>query len=170
MNELAPKTSPTNSLIDLDSENITRDKNIEPQNEKYYEEVKVKLCDFSFAQVMHPGKTILGMMGTVAYSGKFFFVRIKNLKVYLNGYIQAPEVLQFDPLTKATDMWSLGVLTHVILSEYTPFGNGNEEINQTQTNILNIRDKGFECTEDYFDHISDEAKDFIESLIKFKPR
>ena len=67
-------------------------------------------------------------------------------------------------------MWSLGVLTHVILSEYTPFGNGNEEINQTQTNILNIRNKDFECTEDYFDHISDEAKDFIENLIKFKPR
>ena len=31
--------------------------------------IKVKLCDFSFSQIMKPGKTILGMMGTAAYSG-----------------------------------------------------------------------------------------------------
>ncbi len=82
----------------------------------------------------------------------------------------APEVLQYDALTKATDMWSLGVLTHVILTAYTPFGNGNEELNQTQTSILSVREKDFECTEDYFDEISSDAKDFIENLIKFKPK
>ena len=71
MNELAPKSSPSNSLIDLGNENITSDKNIELPDDKLYDDVKVKLCDFSFAQVMHPGKTILGMMGTVAYSGIF---------------------------------------------------------------------------------------------------
>lgn len=34
--------------------------------------IKVKLCDFSFSQIMSPGKNILGMMGTVAYSGKIW--------------------------------------------------------------------------------------------------
>jgi serine/threonine protein kinase len=34
------------------------------------EPIKVKLCDFSFSQIMTPGKNILGMMGTVAYSGR----------------------------------------------------------------------------------------------------
>ena len=67
-------------------------------------------------------------------------------------------------------MWSLGVLAHVILTEYTPFGNGTEELNQTQTNILSVREKDFECVEDYFDNISYEARDFIENLIKFKPK
>ena len=67
-------------------------------------------------------------------------------------------------------MWSVGVLTHVILTEYTPFGNGTEKHNQTETNILSVRDKEFECTEDYFDNISSEAKDFIENLLKFKPK
>jgi serine/threonine protein kinase len=33
-------------------------------------DINVKLCDFSFSQVINPGKQILGMMGTVAYSGK----------------------------------------------------------------------------------------------------
>lgn len=113
-------------------------------------DIKVKLCDFSFSQIMTPGKHILGMMGTVAYS--------------------APEVLQYEPLTKATDMWSLGVLVHVLLTEYTPFGNGTEENHQTQTNILSVREKEFKCTEDYFDDISEEAQDFIENLLKYRPK
>lgn len=64
-------------------------------------------------------------------------------------------------------MWSLGVLTHVLLTEYTPFGNGTEENLQTETNILSVRD--FKCTEDYFDTISLEARDFIENLLRFRP-
>lgn len=67
-------------------------------------------------------------------------------------------------------MWSLGVLAHVILTEYTPFGNGTEDNNQTQTNILSVREKDFECVEDYFDTISSSAKNFVESLLKFRPK
>lgn len=160
MNPLAPKSSPSSSHIDIDdnekstdedkNENNNNIKKNQKEVETCFTDVKVKLCDFSFSQVMIPGKQILGMMGTVAYS--------------------APEVLQYDALTKATDMWSLGVLAHVLLTEYTPFGNGTEELNQTQTNILNVREDDFECVEEYFDDISVEAKDFIEKLIKFRPR
>jgi len=121
-----------------------------PLSSNLQEPIKVKLCDFSFSQIMQPGKHILGMMGTVAYS--------------------APEVIQYEPLTKATDMWSLGVLTHVLLTEYTPFGNGTEKNMQTENNILSVREKEFVCSEEYFENISREAKDFIESLLKFKPK
>lgn len=41
--------------------------------------IKVKLCDFSFSQIMSPGKNILGMMGTVAYSGRLLFSRFHYL-------------------------------------------------------------------------------------------
>lgn len=112
--------------------------------------VKVKLCDFSFSQIMTPGKEILGMMGTVAYS--------------------APEVLEYEVLTKATDMWSLGVLTHVLLTAFTPFGNGSEKNMETVTNILSVREQEFKCMEEYFNGVSKEAQDFIESLIRFKPK
>jgi serine/threonine protein kinase len=112
--------------------------------------IKVKLCDFSFSQILSPGKQVLGMMGTVAYS--------------------APEVLQYEPLTKATDMWSLGVLAHVLLTEYTPFGNGTEKNLQTETNILSVRDKEFKCVEEYFEPVSLEAQDFLENLLQFRPR
>ncbi len=54
-------------------------------NKMTFEKIKVKLCDFSFSQVINGNSKILGMMGTVAYS--------------------APEVLEYEQLTKATDMW-----------------------------------------------------------------
>lgn len=153
MSPLAPKATPPtspngleNNLSANESGQIT-DTN---RNNEQYKDVLVKLCDFSFSQIMVPGKPILGMMGTVAYS--------------------APEVLQYDALTKATDMWSLGVLTYVILTGFSPFTDGTEEINKIQTSILNVREKEFECTEDDFDDVSAEAKNFIENLIKFKPK
>jgi serine/threonine kinase 17 len=136
--------SPVLSISD-DSENCST-----TNETKSSSEVKVKLCDFSFSQIMQPGKHILGMMGTVAYS--------------------APEVLQYEPLTKATDIWSLGVLAHVILTEYTPFGNGTEKNLQTETNILNVKEKEFKCAPEYFENVSAEAQDFVESLLKFRPK
>ena len=78
--------------------------------------------------------------------------------------------MNYEPLTKATDMWSMGVLTHVLLSEYTPFGNGTEKNMQTETNILSVREKEFKCDEEDFENISAEAKDLIENLLKFRPK
>ena len=46
-----------------------------PLSSNLQEPIKVKLCDFSFSQIMQPGKHILGMMGTVAYSGKHYINR-----------------------------------------------------------------------------------------------
>lgn len=33
----------------------------------------------------------------------------------------SPEVIKFEPITLATDMWSLGVITYVLLSGLSPF-------------------------------------------------
>lgn len=68
MNPIAPKTSPSTSLISLNGELGTEVTTAE-QKKNQHKNIKVKLCDFSFSQVMVPGKPILGMMGTVAYSG-----------------------------------------------------------------------------------------------------
>ncbi len=70
--------------LDIKPENVLLMSPMNKQDEIEKESVKVKLCDFSFSQILQPGKNILGMMGTVAYSGRFFiafsFVSIKNLK------------------------------------------------------------------------------------------
>jgi hypothetical protein len=67
MNPLLPKNnSSSTSLSNLS--NISEANVEKPEST---EKVKVKLCDFSFSQIMIPGQPILGMMGTVAYSGIF---------------------------------------------------------------------------------------------------
>lgn len=78
--------------------------------------------------------------------------------------------MNYEPLTKATDMWSMGVLTHVLLTEYTPFGNGTEKNLQTETNILSVREKEFKCDPEDFETISPEAQELIEGLLKFRPK
>ena len=62
------------------------------------------------------------------------------------------------------------MLTHVLLTEITPFGNGSEANLQTETNILNVRYNEFKCVPSYFDDISTEAQTFIEMLLKFRPK
>ena len=54
--------------------------------------IKVKLCDFSFSQIMKPGKTILGMMGTAAYSGQntIFFFLVEN---YANIFTECNQII-----------------------------------------------------------------------------
>ena len=64
MNPLGSKST---SLNDNDTEEVNKNETVSEINNSA--EVEVKLCDFSFSQIMMPGKPILGMMGTVAYSG-----------------------------------------------------------------------------------------------------
>jgi len=133
----------TNGNSSSQSESTNNDNN----NNNTCDLVKVKLCDFSFSQILTDNRQIKGMMGTVAYS--------------------APEIFEFEPLSKATDMWSVGVLTYVLLTSYPPFGNSNDRQNQTQNNILNTRREPFACEDEF--ELSPEAKSFIESLLIYKP-
>ncbi|MCI4384923.1 hypothetical protein PGIGA_G00044390 [Pangasianodon gigas] len=74
----------------------------------------------------------------------------------------APEILSYEPISTATDMWSIGVLTYVMLTGESPF-LGEE----TQETYLNIS----QCNVDYpQDRISSLAEDFIKSLLQVEPR
>ncbi|UXI22601.1 hypothetical protein NH340_JMT08544 [Sarcoptes scabiei] len=44
-----------------------------------------------------------------------------------------PEILQYDPITTAADMWSIGIVTYVLLSGHSPFGDDDKV--QTYSNI-----------------------------------
>lgn len=57
-------------------------------------------------------------------------------------------------------MWSIGVITYILLSGLSPFLGDND--NETFSNIT-IGEFDFE--DDAFDKISEEAKDFISNLI-----
>uniref|UniRef100_A0A3B5LDH7 Protein kinase domain-containing protein n=1 Tax=Xiphophorus couchianus TaxID=32473 RepID=A0A3B5LDH7_9TELE len=73
----------------------------------------------------------------------------------------APEVINYEPVGLETDMWSIGVICFILLSGESPFQGNND----AETFAL-VTAASFEFDPESFEDISDEAKDFISSLLK----
>mmetsp|Transcript_84007 Transcript_84007/g.125922 ORF Transcript_84007/g.125922 Transcript_84007/m.125922 type:complete len:360 (-) Transcript_84007:97-1176(-) len=80
-------------------------------------------------------------------------------------FYMAPEVLK-KSYTKACDIWSMGVMAYILLVGRPPFeGQDDEEI------LAKVRRGVFSLEEEEINvEMSDEAKDFIKSLLKRDPR
>ncbi|XP_072927614.1 serine/threonine-protein kinase 17A-like [Hemitrygon akajei] len=77
----------------------------------------------------------------------------------------APEILNYEAISTATDMWSIGVLVYVMLTGVSPFLGDDR-----QTTFLNISKVDIDYSEDIFEGISDLAINFIQSLLIKDPR
>ncbi|KAK7507540.1 hypothetical protein BaRGS_00001475, partial [Batillaria attramentaria] len=100
----------------------------------------VKIIDFGLAQRVEEGKQIKVLFGTAEFC--------------------APEIINFQPVSFSTDMWSLGVVTYVLLSGYSPFAG--EDHKQTFSLVNNV---DYDFDDDVWDSVSDDAKDFIKRLL-----
>ncbi|CAO3593436.1 unnamed protein product [Absidia cylindrospora] len=79
------------------------------------------------------------------------------------GYV-AHEVLEQKGYGFGADMWSIGVITFILLVGYTPFYGAD------QAELFACIIKGdYTFDEDYWSEISDSAKDFIDGLLAYKP-
>ncbi|KAG8139557.1 hypothetical protein E2320_002322, partial [Naja naja] len=104
---------------------------------------EIRIIDFGLSRIMKNNEELREIMGTPEYV--------------------APEILSYDPISTATDMWSIGVLTYVMLTGVSPFlGNDKQET------FLNISQINVNYSED-FDLVSEPAVDFIKSLLIKKP-
>ncbi|KAG1964468.1 myosin light chain kinase family [Pimephales promelas] len=101
---------------------------------------KVKIIDFGLARRYKPREKLRVNFGTPEFL--------------------APEVINYEFVSFPTDMWSLGVITYMLLSGLSPFLG--EDDNETLNNILACQ-WSFEEAE--FSDISEEAKDFITRLL-----
>lgn len=120
---------------------------IKPQNlllTKKFPDGDIKLCDFGISRHIKKGAEIREICGTPDYV--------------------APEILRYDPISLATDMWSLGVLTYALLSGYSPFGNENKQLTYCNITTANL-DFPNEC----FSNVSNDAIDFIQKLVVREP-
>ncbi|KAG8891327.1 hypothetical protein FRB99_003668, partial [Tulasnella sp. 403] len=79
------------------------------------------------------------------------------------GYV-APEVLTGKGHGKAVDLWSTGIITYVMLCGYSPFRSEDpkELIEETTRGQIVFHDR-------FWKNVSDEAKQFIKSLIQVEP-
>ncbi|KAF2863445.1 Ca2+/calmodulin-dependent protein kinase [Piedraia hortae CBS 480.64] len=80
------------------------------------------------------------------------------------GYA-APEVMLKKGHSKPVDMWSLGVITYTLLCGYSPFRSESlaDLIEETQTGRVIFHNR-------HWKDVSQQAKDFITSLLKPDPR
>jgi serine/threonine protein kinase len=76
----------------------------------------------------------------------------------------APEVLNNEGFDMAVDMWSLGVITYILLGGYPPFQDDSD-----YRLFRKIRKGKYEFHDEYWSEVSAEAKDFISCLLKVNP-
>ncbi|KAK0173975.1 hypothetical protein PV328_007103 [Microctonus aethiopoides] len=117
-------------------------RDLKPENLLYYsadEDSKIMISDFGLSKMEDSG-----IMATACGTP---------------GYV-APEVLAQRPYGKAVDVWSIGVISYILLCGYPPFYDEND------ANLFAQILKGeFEFDSPYWDDISDSAKDFIHKLM-----
>ncbi|KQK78051.1 death-associated protein kinase 2 [Amazona aestiva] len=119
--------------FDLKPENIMLlDKNISIPH--------IKLIDFGLAHKIEDGVEFKNIFGTPEFV--------------------APEIVNYEPLGLAADMWSIGVITYILLSGASPFLGETK-----QETLANITAVNYEFDEEFFSNTSDLAKDFIQKLL-----
>ncbi|XP_006639760.2 myosin light chain kinase 2, skeletal/cardiac muscle [Lepisosteus oculatus] len=101
---------------------------------------QVKIIDFGLARRFRPREKLRVSFGTPEFL--------------------APEIVNFDFVSFPTDMWTLGVISYMLLSGLSPFLGDDDS--QTLNNVLAAN---WYFDEEAFEHVSHEAKDFISSLL-----
>ncbi|XP_048204929.1 myosin light chain kinase 2, skeletal/cardiac muscle [Perognathus longimembris pacificus] len=100
----------------------------------------VKIIDFGLARRYNPKEKLKVNFGTPEFL--------------------SPEVVNYDQISDKTDMWSMGVITYMLLSGLSPFLGDDD----TET-LNNILSGNWYFDEETFEAVSDEAKDFVSNLI-----
>ncbi|XP_043582472.1 obscurin isoform X6 [Bombus pyrosoma] len=101
----------------------------------------LKICDFGLARRISHAKLM-----TLTYG--------------MPEYV-APEVTNNEGVSFSTDMWAVGIITYILLSGISPFRGNND-----RETMLKIREGKWEF-DDRWENISEEAKDFIRSLLMY---
>ncbi|XP_055512757.1 serine/threonine-protein kinase 17A isoform X1 [Leucoraja erinacea] len=104
----------------------------------------IKIVDFGLSRRISNNEELREIMGTPEYV--------------------APEILNYEPISTATDMWSIGVLAYVMLTGISPFLGDDK-----QETFLNISQINLSFTDEDFEHVSKQAIDFIKSLLVKEP-
>ncbi|XP_032870924.1 death-associated protein kinase 2 isoform X1 [Amblyraja radiata] len=132
----------------LDGVNYLHSKNIahfdlKPENIMLLDKIPVphiKLIDFGLAHKIEDGVEFKNIFGTPEFV--------------------APEIVNYEPLGLPADMWSIGVITYILLSGASPFLGETK-----QETLANISAMNYEFDEEFFSHTSELAKDFIKNLL-----
>jgi len=122
-------------------------RDLKPENLLLKEEdddTEIKVADFGLSKIVGADNMMQSACGTPAYV--------------------APEILSSSPYTKAVDLWSIGVITYILLCGFPPFYHQHIPIL-----FKAILKADFSYPEEYWGNISDDAIDFIDNLLVRDP-
>ncbi|GCB60610.1 hypothetical protein scyTo_0012771, partial [Scyliorhinus torazame] len=105
----------------------------------------VKICDFGFAQEFSPIQPQFSKYGCPEFV--------------------APEIVSQDPISTATDIWAVGVITFLCLTGSSPFAGEND-----RATLMNVKEGSFSWDERDRDCISKDAQNFITRIIRIIPQ
>lgn len=101
---------------------------------------QIKIIDFGLARRYKPREKLKVNFGTPEFL--------------------APEVVNYDFVSYPTDMWSVGVITYMLLSGLSPF------LGETDAETMNyVVNCNWDFDAEAFEQLSEEAKDFISRLL-----
>ncbi|XP_007887601.2 LOW QUALITY PROTEIN: myosin light chain kinase 3 [Callorhinchus milii] len=101
---------------------------------------QIKIIDFGLARRYKPKEKLKVNFGTPEFL--------------------APEVVNYDYVSFPTDMWSVGVITYMLLSGLSPFLGEHD----TET-LNNIISGSWDFDAEAFENVSEEAKEFVSKLL-----
>nr|XP_020671401.1 obscurin-like [Pogona vitticeps] len=105
----------------------------------------IKICDFGFAQKINPAEPQYSKYGSPEFV--------------------SPEILSQSPVSTASDIWPVGVISYLSLTCKSPFAGEND-----RATLLNIQNGRISWDIPDFVHLSKEAKDFIRKLLQPSPQ
>ncbi|XP_074550541.1 striated muscle preferentially expressed protein kinase [Halichoeres trimaculatus] len=101
---------------------------------------QIRICDFGNALEITPDEAQYCKYGTPEFV--------------------APEIVNQTPVSKASDIWSVGVIAYLCLTGVSPFAGEND-----RSSVLNIRNYNVAFEENMFADLCREAKGFIIKLL-----
>ncbi|XP_026319349.1 obscurin isoform X2 [Hyposmocoma kahamanoa] len=103
---------------------------------------ELKICDFGLSRRIH-------------------FNKHAALDYGMPEFV-APEVANGEGVTFGADMWSVGIITYILLSGHSPFRGAND-----RETLTKIREGKWEWhDEEWWSRLSTESRDFISKLLK----
>ncbi|KAL7866071.1 hypothetical protein SRHO_G00113180 [Serrasalmus rhombeus] len=104
----------------------------------------IKIVDFGLARKLGSAGELREILGTPEYV--------------------APEILNYEPITTASDLWSVGVITYMLITGESPFAGEDK-----QQTFLNVSQVNVDYSKEAFSRVSELAVHFIRKLLVKAP-
>ncbi|XP_075865512.1 obscurin-like [Microcebus murinus] len=104
----------------------------------------IKICDFGFAQTITPAEPQYSQYGSPEFV--------------------SPEIIEQSPVSEASDIWAMGVVSYLSLTCSSPFAGESD-----RATLLNVLEGRVSWSSPVAAHLSEDAKDFIRATLQRAP-